>query len=309
MSGEDCYLPATDAAAGGTDATSSIEQDTPCRRCGYNLRGLSADGRCPECGTPVGFSLKGDLLRFCDPAWVDTLRRGVKCIVMAVVLGIFGIAVAFAVGLGASSSNAGIAIGGGTLVVAMILSAVGWWLLTQPDPSGLGEDQYGTARKLIRVSQVVGLLQIALGGLMSAMTFDDATMMAFQAVMVVAIFVGVMGIFAECSYLDRLARRIPDDRLSSRAHFLMWALGCTYGATQLLMTAVGLVGGRSSATQGFTCFTSILQLFVLIFYVMLLLLLEKMGKRFKQEALVARQTWAAAPFVPTTTPADGLAQG
>jgi hypothetical protein len=42
---------------------------------------------------------------------------------------------------------------------------------------------------------------------------------------------------------------------------------------------------------------------------MLLLLLEKMGKRFKQEALVARQTWAAAPFVPTTTPADGLAQG
>ena len=27
-----------------------IERDTPCPGCGYNLRGLRLDGRCPECG-------------------------------------------------------------------------------------------------------------------------------------------------------------------------------------------------------------------------------------------------------------------
>ena len=30
-----------------------IERDTPCPGCGYNLRGLRLDGRCPECGRPA----------------------------------------------------------------------------------------------------------------------------------------------------------------------------------------------------------------------------------------------------------------
>src|SRR5690606_16268158 len=30
-----------------------IEQDVPCPDCGYNLRGLRMDGRCPECGRPT----------------------------------------------------------------------------------------------------------------------------------------------------------------------------------------------------------------------------------------------------------------
>lgn len=30
-----------------------IEQDVPCPDCGYNLRGLRMDGRCPECGRPA----------------------------------------------------------------------------------------------------------------------------------------------------------------------------------------------------------------------------------------------------------------
>jgi hypothetical protein len=30
-----------------------IEQDVPCPDCGYNLRGLRLDGKCPECGRPT----------------------------------------------------------------------------------------------------------------------------------------------------------------------------------------------------------------------------------------------------------------
>ena len=30
-----------------------IEQDTPCPDCGYNLRGMRLDARCPECGRPT----------------------------------------------------------------------------------------------------------------------------------------------------------------------------------------------------------------------------------------------------------------
>jgi hypothetical protein len=34
-----------------------IETSRPCRRCGYNLRGLNANRKCPECGTPIAASL------------------------------------------------------------------------------------------------------------------------------------------------------------------------------------------------------------------------------------------------------------
>ena len=72
------------------DAKRVVIADAPCRKCGYNVRGLSIDGRCPECGSPVGLSVMGDLLRFSDPSWVRTLRRGVTLILTGIVVYIFG---------------------------------------------------------------------------------------------------------------------------------------------------------------------------------------------------------------------------
>jgi hypothetical protein len=304
MDQESYDQPAPDAAAGwATGAATPIAQDTPCRKCGYNLRGLTADGRCPECGTSVGYSLQGDLLRFCDPSWVDLLRRGVTFIITAVVVAIVGVVIAFAMGVSAGVQGVptAVVVGSVLVILAMILATVGWWLLTSPDPSGLGEDQYGRSRKIIRVAQVVGVIQLGLSFVSTTMTFDDATLMGLRVLVGIGILVNAVGIIAECAYLEKLARRIPDDRLSGRAHFLMWALGITYGLSQLISAVVNVVGVTARASRdmmGFACFTGILNLVVLVFFIMFLLLLEKMGKRFKQEAAAARQTWAARPFEP-----------
>ena len=53
-----------------------LEEDTPCRRCGYNLRGLATTGLCPECGTAIALSLVGNLLKQAGPDWVERLRFG-----------------------------------------------------------------------------------------------------------------------------------------------------------------------------------------------------------------------------------------
>lgn len=37
-----------------------IESDITCVSCGYNLRSLTAEGRCPECGAPVEASLSDE---------------------------------------------------------------------------------------------------------------------------------------------------------------------------------------------------------------------------------------------------------
>ena len=45
------------------DEHGRLKDDFQCRTCGYNLRGLDTDGRCPECTTAVGRSVHGDLTR------------------------------------------------------------------------------------------------------------------------------------------------------------------------------------------------------------------------------------------------------
>src|SRR5438876_884878 len=58
----------------GDDGFISI--DIPCRTCGYDLHALSAEAKCPECGTDVLLSLRGEQLCDADPRWVNRLASG-----------------------------------------------------------------------------------------------------------------------------------------------------------------------------------------------------------------------------------------
>src|SRR5689334_24506997 len=82
----------TTGSGGAAEATAGagvLETDVPCRKCSYNLRGLSADGRCPECGTPVGLSVQGDFLRYSDPTWLKTLWEGADFVLTGVIVIVF----------------------------------------------------------------------------------------------------------------------------------------------------------------------------------------------------------------------------
>src|SRR5436305_1574598 len=49
---------------------SALDDNLPCLRCGYNLRTLATDGRCPECSTPIASSLDTNLLRYAKIATI-----------------------------------------------------------------------------------------------------------------------------------------------------------------------------------------------------------------------------------------------
>src|SRR6185436_14704958 len=63
--------------------TLTLDQNLPCLRCGYNLRTLPADSRCPECSTPISSSLNPNLLRYADPTWTRVLALSLSLLLLA----------------------------------------------------------------------------------------------------------------------------------------------------------------------------------------------------------------------------------
>jgi hypothetical protein len=55
-----------------------IGRSTPCGGCRYDLRGLSYDGRCPECGKPVPDTLDPLILGHSFDSGVAELRQGLR---------------------------------------------------------------------------------------------------------------------------------------------------------------------------------------------------------------------------------------
>ncbi len=241
----------------------------------------------------------GDLLRFSNPLWLRKLQSGVKLILWSIVVAILG-----TVGV-LILSIANPALRELTPVVSIIsgiMGLIGAWWLTEPDPSGVGEDKYGTSRQIIRVALVVGLCNTFLTLIQQTSVFPPPARMIFGVVTLIAGLVGVVGQFAQLNYLSKLALRIPDFALSDRARFLMWAIGISYGVVIVFgaiafMSISAVKGSSSPGSAGVMtggCIAGLAALALLIFWLMYLRLLHNLGRAFGEQAFAADAAWANA---------------
>lgn len=171
----------------------------------------------------------------------------------------------------------------------------GTWQLTEPDPSGLGEDQYGTIRKFIRIALLVGIAGTILDIMSNALSLPLPFMQMLAVVQGLAGLVGIIGFCCQLIYLSRLTMRLPDDAMSRRAKSLAWTIGISYGVVFVVGIIAALIVSGGTPGGGLAvlgCAGGIFGLAVLIAGIMYLLLLERFAKRMKAEAEMARQTWA-----------------
>jgi hypothetical protein len=291
-------LPTEPADAGAT-IVEEVTFDLPCRKCGYNLRGLATPGRCPECGSAVGLSAEGDLLRFSDPAWIRSLRGGVRLIILGIVTIFLGTIAGILVLTLLEFRSIGEWVLQGAYLIGYALVLGGTWRLTEPDPSGIGEDRYGTARKVIRVTLALGVVSAFFDLFVSTAALPPGAQRLAEGGGALLSIAGVTGLVAQLLYLKNLALRIPAPELAKRAHFLTYAMGISYGLLMLTQVVAAIaVASGAARPMGSACGAGVLGLAVLVFFLMYVRMLERLGKRFGTEAHAAEQSWARVATPP-----------
>lgn len=200
------------------DADGNVVADVPCRKCGYNLRGLRQEYNCPECGAPVIHAVQQPLLQYADPAWVKKLYQGSLWILW----GILASTVAACLGGGlTAAANMGTLVAQGIVILAGLVALRGVLLLTEPDPSGIGENTYVTSRRLARFGVLVGLLGDVLN-LSAGLPIVTAGVIALVLLLVgsVASLANIVGQVATFFYIEKLAKRMPNPSLAGHARFV-----------------------------------------------------------------------------------------
>lgn len=160
-----------------------VELDLPCYRCGYNVRGLAADGRCPECAAGVDETLRRDAsqraglpmpLAESDPRWVRTLARGSA-------LMLFG-------GVGMMAGQALIVFGpkmpraatAPLFLTPFVALAAGVWMLVAREPTHAGQRRAWRgwilrAAALAWIVSLAAVVLVALSGSWTRLLYYPAT--------------------------------------------------------------------------------------------------------------------------------------
>jgi len=118
-----------------------VERELACVVCGYSLRGLESTGVCPECGASISRTLRGDMLRNANRAYLRRLLLGTRLVTLPFAAVLFGMILAMAsvilLSFLPSAEPVVMAIWwivASGIVVGAIAWPVGWFLVTSHEP-------------------------------------------------------------------------------------------------------------------------------------------------------------------------------
>lgn len=246
---------------GLVDDAGRVRVEAACRGCGYNLRGVSAEGECPECGHAVADALRDDRPEHSDPQWLSRVVLGGNLFGVALVVPITLLFVLMLLGLaleaiGSRGHGRALTLYGVVPVIgnAYLLVVVATWLITSGDP----DRHDAAAERLYRYIARAGItagppIMVLLVSLVDSMFYLSASPVAWSLVTALAIVIPVLillaGVIALLFCLRGLALRMCEWRLVRSLGTASTGLGA--GVIVILVAYVGLPNlGFSPATLG-----------------------------------------------------------
>ncbi|HEY3244678.1 MAG TPA: hypothetical protein VGM03_15160 [Phycisphaerae bacterium] len=179
-----------------------ISSELLCVGCGYNLRGLGSNGRCPECNTPIRRSARGDRLEYADPLWLDRVHRGVATF-QGAALGVMALVMPYSAGMFNWIFQG----------VCALVMLVGVWMFTALDPRLSLVEQPLALRRLTRWAALTAIAVWPLHRL----AFFRLPAWCAAAAEVIFVLAFITSISGGMAYVGKLVERVPDAELAGRA--------------------------------------------------------------------------------------------
>ncbi len=220
----------------------SATTDVACIQCGYNLRGLSPDGVCPECACTIERSLRGPWLRYADARWLRRLRVGTLLLLIHAILWIVTAATAMVAVWLLSTYWGWLRY---TFLPLLCLFIAGLLAITAKEPIFALTNEPSALRKILRgaalLLPVVYLVDWAGEYFVTAATADATASSVLSALWIVA-NCGALAL------LGRLASRIPSRSLAKATTAAIWAYAVAGGLSIVVSCYLTLRLASSSGT-------------------------------------------------------------
>jgi len=264
------------------DEAGRVAESVPCRGCGYNLKGIAADGICPECAGAVERSIRGDLLHFCDPAWLDRLRHGLLLIFVGIISGTvlqIGIMIAAVIVSAIAATRGGatgpmtifIVTGGLVMAIVALVNIIGAWLVTTQDPGRTETEAQLSARKVARFAIMASLVSAPMQMLMGEIgTFTGGGSAGLRTVDLMIIIattgtalLALAGWVAFYFYVRQIVLRVPLEKMARQFRVIMWGylisttVSLAFAFVSMLLFATGRLDITGVSMSGSMQVTSV----------------------------------------------------
>ncbi|MCH8824876.1 MAG: hypothetical protein IH984_15375 [Planctomycetes bacterium] len=301
-----------------------------CITCGYDLRGLEIDSSCPECGTSIELSMRGNRLSLSDPAWVAKLARGqsllvqgLKIFLLAICVGsvylIIGIVVPLVVSFGSRFTipswflTAIFTIIGMGIFFGIIIATIGCILVTTQDPrESLRESSLSTrniARKALFAVYATVAIEFACSFVLDLFTASNTVVQVYIIIMFIILGIFLMAsLVATLRWLMNLALRIPDHELRKRtlesSRFFYWALPVFFIINIIIPVSRTTPGGAGGGLSAQAIWFMLLSCASVIFMFAILIRSNRLYLILREYSSVFRKCAAEADAATTTQLAD-----
>ncbi len=245
------------------------------------------------------------MIRYSDPDWIGQLHRGAQWILWSIFILIICSICTYAHN---SRHLFDPIVAPLVLLSSDFCAAIGYWLLTIPDPSGLGEDLYGTSRRLTRMCIFVNAFQ-QFWSVANLFVHIPAEFLTTIAVIFSACsLVGCVGFISLLNYLSKFCRRLPDLQLEKRSRWLRLAIALPF---VMVVSVQGIDYfqrvrvGRKATIPDMGIITGLSVLFMIIFGVYYLELMRRLGRSLVEQKNLASESWNASEQAIGTDPHTG----